>query len=128
MHIYSYIRDKSETNNTMKGKYLGEFEELVLLSTAILHKDAHSLSIQTELEKQSGRSPLISTVHKVLVRLEDKGLLTSYLGGATKKRGGRRKRLYQLTIAGKKALSDSKELRNNMWASIPQVAWEGGQS
>ena len=77
----------------MKGTYLGEFEELVLLTVGILFDDAHGISVQQELEHQSGRKPMISAVHKVLVRLEDKGFLTSKMGGATTERGGRRKRL-----------------------------------
>ena len=36
----------------MKGTYLGEFEELVLLTTGILYDDAYGLSIKDELEKQ----------------------------------------------------------------------------
>lgn len=110
----------------MKGTHLGEFEELVLLTVGILYEDAHGISIQQELEKQSGRKPMISAVHKVLVRLEDKGFLTSSMGGATSERGGRRKRIYEMTHSGKKALSGSRALRNKMWDAIPQVVWEGG--
>ena len=112
----------------MKGTYLGEFEELVLLTVGILNDDAHALAIQKELESQSGRQPMISSVHKVLVRLENKDYLTSRMGGATTERGGRRKRLYEMTAAGKKALATSRELRNKMWDNIPQSVWEGGKS
>lgn len=112
----------------MKGTYLGEFEELVMLTVGILNADAHALAIQKELETQSGRQPMISSVHKVLVRLEDKGFLISKMGGATTERGGRRKRLYEMTASGKKALSTSKELRNRMWDNVPKIVWEGGKS
>ncbi|MEQ6166010.1 PadR family transcriptional regulator [Ekhidna sp. MALMAid0563] len=112
----------------MKGKNLGEFEELVMLAVGILHDDAHGISVQKELGIQSGRKPMISAVHKVLVRLEDKGYLQSQMGGATSERGGRKKRLYEITAAGKKALATSKELRNKMWDAVPQVVWGGGSS
>src|SRR5262249_11856272 len=79
---------KGETN-TMKGTYLGEFEELVLLTVGILFDDAYGLAIVDELEKQSGRNVMMSAVHKALVRLEDKGYLRSRMGGATETRGGR---------------------------------------
>ncbi len=108
----------------MKGTSLGEFEELVLLTVGILYNDAYGLGIRDELEKQTGRNVMISSVHKALVRLEDKGFLTSYMGGATEERGGRKKRLYELTVSGKKVLSQSKELRNAMWDSVPKVVWE----
>lgn len=108
----------------MKGTSLGEFEELVLLTVGILYNDAYGLGIRDELEKQTSRNVMISSVHKALVRLEDKGFLNSSMGGATDERGGRKKRLYELTISGKKVLNQSKELRNSMWNSVPKSVWE----
>jgi DNA-binding PadR family transcriptional regulator len=112
----------------MKGTYLGEFEELVLLTVGILFGDAYGLAIVDELEKQTGRTVMMSSVHKALVRLEEKGYLKSHLGGATETRGGRDKRLYTLTQAGTKVLSQSRELRNSMYSQVPKLAWEGGKA
>jgi PadR family transcriptional regulator PadR len=109
----------------MKGTYLGEFEELVLLTVGILFDDAYGLAIVDELETQTKRTVMISSVHKALVRLEEKGYLKSHLGGATEMRGGRDKRLYTLTQAGVKVLNQSKEMRNSMYQQVPKVAWEG---
>ena len=109
----------------MKGTYLGEFEELVLLTVGILFDDAYGLAIADELEKQTDRSVMISSVHKALVRLEEKGYLKSHMGGATQNRGGRDKRLYTLTQAGIKVLNQSKELRNSMYKQVPKIVWEG---
>lgn len=111
----------------MKGTYLGEFEELVLLSVGILFDDAYGLAILDELEQQTGRSIMISSVHKALVRLEEKGYLKSRMGGATETRGGRDKRLYTLTQSGIYAVNQARELRNNMWKQIPKIVWEGGK-
>ena len=109
----------------MKGTYIGEFEELVLLSVGILFDDAYGLSIVDELEKQTDRSIMISSVHKALVRLEDKGYLKSKMGGATESRGGREKRLYSLTHAGVGVLRQSRELRNSMWKQVPKIVIDG---
>ena len=111
----------------MRGTYLGEFEELVLLAVGILFEDAYGLAIVDELERQTGRNIMVSSVHKALVRLEDKGYLKSHMGGASDVRGGRDKRLYTLTQAGKKVLNESRELRNSMWKEIPKIIWEGGK-
>jgi DNA-binding PadR family transcriptional regulator len=111
----------------MKGTYLGEFEELVLLTVGILYDDAYGLAIVDELEKQSGRSIMISSVHKALVRLEEKGYLKSRMGGATETRGGREKRLYKLTDAGTHAVNHSRDVRNAMWNRVPKIVWEGGK-
>lgn len=112
----------------MKGTYLGEFEELVLLAVGILFGDAYGLAIVDELERQTGRNIMISSVHKALVRLEEKGYLKSWMGGSTETRGGRDKRLYELTQAGKKVLADSRELRNDLWKQVPKIVWQGGKS
>lgn len=110
----------------MRGTHLGEFEELVILTVGILYDDAYGLSILDELEKQTGRKALISSVHKALVRLEDKGYLKSHMGGATDLRGGREKRLYTLTQAGISVVNRTRELRNSMWSQVPEIVWQGG--
>ena len=108
----------------MKGTSLGEFEELVLLAVGILYDDAYGLAILDELQKQTGREIMISSVHKALVRLEEKGYLRSRMGGATAARGGREKRLYTLTAAGTTVLNEVRELRNSMWREIPKIVWD----
>ena len=107
----------------MKGSSIGEFEELVLLSVLINGDDAYSLSILEELRNHTKRSILISSVHKVLVRLEQKNLLKSFMGNPTAERGGRAKKLYELTNEGKEALEQTKTIRDNMWSEIPSVQW-----
>jgi PadR family transcriptional regulator PadR len=103
----------------MKGTYLGEFEEIVLLAIGILDDDAYGVSIRNEIEKQSGRDVNIGAVHTAVHRLEAKGFLKSKFGEATRSRGGKRKRLFILTAAGLKALNGSRELRSQMWSNLP---------
>jgi PadR family transcriptional regulator, regulatory protein PadR len=112
----------------MRGTSIGEFEELVLLSVGILFDDAYGLAIADELQKKTMRNVMISSVHKALVRLEDKGFIKSRMGGGTNVRGGRDKRLYTLTPAGISVLNEMKELRNQMWKEIPRIVWEVGKS
>lgn len=105
----------------MKNKTLGEFEELVLLAVCILDGNAYGVSVKEEVEKHSGRSVLLGAVHITLYRLQDKGLLKSTLGGNTKKRGDRRKRLFKITEIGMRQLRASQEVRQEMWKLIPQL-------
>lgn len=105
----------------MKGTNLGEFEELVLLTMAALASEAYSVAICDELASRTGRSVKLGVVHAVLNRLEEKGLSKSKLGEATSVRGGKRKRYYTLTSAGKAALVRSKELRDDLWNAIPGI-------
>ena len=106
----------------MKGYYLGELEELVLLTVGVLFPEAYGISVMDEIEKQVGRSLNISAVHSVLTRLEDKGFLKSKMSDPTEERGGRRKRIFLLTAAGKRALEESNEVRNQLYNQIPRVA------
>lgn len=109
----------------MKGTNLGEFEELVLLTIAALVTDAYSVAICDELEKHTGRAAKLGVVHAVLNRLEEKGLVKSQLGEATSTRGGKRKRFYEVTHAGKIALLKAKEVREGLWRIIPGFNLEG---
>ncbi|WP_421825392.1 PadR family transcriptional regulator [Larkinella sp.] len=109
----------------MKGTNLGEFEELVLLTIAALISEAYSVAICDELEKYTGRATKLGVVHAVLNRLEEKGLVKSWLGEATSARGGKRKRFYEVTHAGKVALTRSKEVREALWRIIPGFNLEG---
>lgn len=102
----------------MKRTYLGEFEELVLLTVAVLNQKAYGVAIADALESQTGRSANISAVHAALHRLEEKGMLVSHLGEATAERGGRRKRLFVVTALGGITLSEIKEMRNKLWDAI----------
>ena len=106
----------------MKGTNLGEFEELVLLTIAALVNEAYSVGICDELERQTKRSVKLGVVHAVLNRLEEKGLVKSKLGQATQTRGGKRKRYYSITSAGKAALVKSKEVRDQLWSMIPEFS------
>jgi DNA-binding PadR family transcriptional regulator len=65
--------------------------------------------------------------HAVLKRLEEKSFLESRYDGATNQRGGRRKHLFRVTMSGRKALLHSRELRNNLWDSIPELAFGNGK-
>jgi DNA-binding PadR family transcriptional regulator len=103
----------------MKGTHLGEFEELVLLTSALLVNTAYSVTIADEIEKQTGRNVTLSTVHTALYRLEKKGFVESYMGGTTQDRGGRRKRLYRITANGFDVLNRAKNIRNQMWSMMP---------
>jgi DNA-binding PadR family transcriptional regulator len=105
----------------MLKQYLGEFEELVLTLVAALKEDAYGAAISDEIETKLNREVNLSAVHVTLYRLEDKGYIKSSLGGGTKERGGRRKRIYTITHAGMAMLQTMKETRVNLWKMVPQL-------
>lgn len=105
----------------MNKEYLGEFEELVLTMVGILQEEAYGNALVNEIDKRVGRKVNLSAVHVTLYRLEDKGYVKSYMGGATNARGGRRKRIFQVTNAGLAMLRARKEQQVQLWKLIPQL-------
>ncbi len=107
---------------TAKGNYLGEFEELVLISTAALTEDAYGVSIMQYIIDETGRNVNISAVHEVLKRLQRKGYLKSKMGGATQQRGGRRKRYFTLTVSGRRTLEENMKLKLQLYKQVPNFS------
>jgi PadR family transcriptional regulator PadR len=105
----------------MKKTKLGEFEEFVLLTVAVLQEEAYGVEIKRELERRMKQRLSVGSVQSALKRLEEKGFLKSHLGEATQKRGGKRKRIYTITKYAEKVLAELKEIRAGLWESIPQL-------
>lgn len=93
-------------------------EEIVLLSVGSLEPEAYAYGIQKEIKDQANMSWSLGTIHTILYRLENKGLLKSEMGGASDKRGGRSKRLYRLTAKGYNHVEQIQETRQAMWNKL----------
>ncbi len=107
------------------GKYaIGEFEEIVMLTVAVLFGDAYGITIKQEIERRMSRKVSVGAMRTALNRLEKKGFLESKFGEATAVRGGKRKRYFQVTPFGKRALDQIMETRKQYWKDIPSVAFE----
>tara|TARA_R110000868_G_scaffold259361_13_gene517503 strand:+ start:13068 stop:13397 length:330 start_codon:yes stop_codon:yes gene_type:complete len=99
----------------MKNQKLGEFEELVLLAIGALQEDAYTVSIQQILEEYATRSTSMGAIYTSLERLTKKGYLSSKMSEPTAERGGKSKRVYQVTYAGEVALRDTQAIRDSLW-------------
>ncbi|QHV97817.1 PadR family transcriptional regulator [Spirosoma endbachense] len=102
----------------MRRVFLGELEEVVLLTVAALQESAYCASVTQTIDQQMGRSISFPSVHTTLQRLEEKGFVVSQMGGATAERGGRPKRLFTVTLAGQRALIECRHLRAQLWEQI----------
>ena len=99
----------------MKSTNLGEFEELVLLTVVALYDEAYGVGVKEDLENRTGREVSVGALYSALNRLEKKGFITSKWGESTKERGGKRKRLFNISSAGKKALIQARSIREELW-------------
>ncbi len=103
---------------------LGEFEEIVLLTVAVLYDEAYGVAIKREIEERLDRSVSVGALQSALRRMETKGFLKSRLGEATQVRGGKRKRFFTVTPYGKQALTEVRDARLQLWQSIPKMAFD----
>jgi len=106
---------------------LGEFEVVILM--AVLHLgqaggDAFGSAIRDEIERRSGRLVPRGSIYVTLDRLEEKGLLASKLGDTAAGRGGRPKRIFRVTPAGKKAVKHSVAVVTRMHAGLEPILGE----
>ncbi len=107
----------------MKGSTIGELEELVLLTVGSLYEGAYAVSILEVIKENTNRVLDVTAIHAVLRRLEFKGFVKSSMGGATRERGGRRKRFFLLTQAGRQTLDDVMAVRTNLYSKIPKLTF-----
>ena len=102
---------------------LGELEQVVLLAALRVGDDAYGVPIAHEIARRTGREPSLATLHKTLARLEDKGYVTSRMGEPTPTRGGRRRRHFAVTPAGRQAVRASIAALRRL-ASGLSVGWD----
>ncbi len=95
-------------------------EELILLAVSRLKDKAYSVEIRKNLKEITGRPWSFGAVYMPLDRLEQRGLLESYLADSTPERGGRSKRIYSLTKKGLEALTDIRRIHKAAWKGMPQ--------
>src|SRR5438270_11919958 len=93
---------------------LGEFEQVVLMAVLREGNEAYGVTIRQAIADRAGREVGLAAVYKTLNRLEEKGLVTAQVGEPTPERGGRRKRYYTVTAAGRRSLRESIEVLRRM--------------
>ena len=100
---------------------LGEFELLVLLAALRLQEGAHPVSIVEAIRQRTGRNVQRASVYVTLQRLEDKGLVSSWLGHPTAERGGKARRHVRLTRDGRAAVREARTALQSMWAGLART-------
>jgi len=104
-----------------KTSFLGEFEQMVLLAILRLEDGAFGMSIRNELEERAGRTVSRSALYITLERLIRKGYLTARMGDPSPERGGRAKRYFEITSAGREALKTSGRALRNLWVGYESL-------
>lgn len=106
--------------------YIGQFEQLVLTAVLRCGHRAYGVTIHAAVEELSGgRSTALGAVYSTLDRLEDKGLVSSWLSDPTPERGGRAKRHYKLESDGERALRESALVARRICDAV-ELEWGSG--
>src|ERR1700729_4184186 len=108
---------------------LGQFEQLVLTAILALGDTAYGVTIHAKVEELSKpRKIARGAVYATLDRMEDKGLIASWLSDPTPERGGRSRRHYRLEKSGEKALREAAKTAQRLIHTIAQqlggLAWK----
>ncbi|MBO9670018.1 MAG: PadR family transcriptional regulator [Sphingobium sp.] len=100
---------------------LGQFEQLVLTAILKLADGAYGVTIHRGVEAlMTPRSCQLGAVYATLDRLEDKGLIESWLSEPTAQRGGRARRHYRLSAEGAEALKDAAATSKRLYEAVEQ--------
>jgi PadR family transcriptional regulator PadR len=108
---------------------LGQFEQLVLTAILALGDTAYGVTIHAKVEELSKpRKVARGAVYATLDRMEDKGLVASWLSDPTPERGGRSRRHYRLEKSGEKALREAARTAQRLIETITKglggLAWK----
>lgn len=98
----------------MRGDYLGEFEQIVMLAVARLDREAYGMEIRREIESRTGRAASLGAVYATLDRLTDKGVLRVRRDEA----GSRPRWFFTLTPDGVTALETARDIQARMWSGL----------
>ena len=109
-------------------RFLSRPEELVLLAVWKLRDGAYCVPIRTYLNRITGKTWSFGSIYDPLSRLEKKGLLESYVSGPTRERGGRSKRMFWLTPAGRLELCEIKTLQETVWNEVTDLVPESQEA
>ena len=102
-------------------KTLSSQDEILLLAIIKLGIEAYGVTIRRYVSKVTNKDWSIGAIYDPLYRLEEKGLVQSFLSQPTGERGGRSKRMFKVTPDGRRALMEHKKVRDELWGNLPET-------
>jgi PadR family transcriptional regulator len=105
----------------MAGRFLTDFELMVMLAVLRVRQHAYGVPIAREIEQTGRRSVTLAAVYLALDRLHRHGLVSWRLGDPTPERGGRAKKLFSVTPTGLRAIRRTQRAFAALWSGIPEL-------
>ena len=108
-----------------KRRFLGEFEQMVLLAILQQGERAFGLDVRRELERSAGKNVSRGAFYTTVERLQRKGVLDWELLPPAGDRGGAAQRRFRVTKAGVEALRDARRALMRLWRGLDDVLESG---
>jgi len=97
---------------------LHRLELHVLVALLRLDGGAYAIAIHDDIEQVSGTEASIAGIYNALERLERRGLARSAWSDPRPERGGRARRCYRLTAAGREYVRREQTQAARLWAAV----------
>lgn len=76
----------------------------------LINGKKYGREIRNEYEKRTGQKLPLGSLYTTLMRMETYGFVSSWLGESTHERGGNRRKYFEVTAAGQRALNAFEKL------------------
>ena len=106
----------------MNTKFISRSEEFLLLAVWRMKENAYGVPIREQIERATGKTWAYGALFVMLRRLEKKGYLTSHFTDPTSQRGGKSKRIFELSPLGVKALKEVRKAQESVWSGIEELS------
>ena len=97
---------------------LSSLDLLTLIALLRLADGAYGVAVHEQIEESARRSVSIAGVYNTLDRLQRQGLVRTWQSEPRPERGGRSRRLYGLTPAGREVVKRERDLALRMWRGL----------
>ena len=104
---------------------LHRLDVLALLALERLGDDAYGVTVSEDIASILGRDVSMAAVYAALDRLERRGLVRGSLSDPRPERGGRARRYFAPTRAGREALRAERALATKMWQGVALPGKDG---
>src|SRR5690349_14558876 len=97
---------------------IGALELSVLLAVARLGDDSYGLAIRRDVSDRTKHDYSVGAIYTTLARLEKKRLVASRISEPIPVRGGRSRRQFKITSAGRSAIHEAERVAMSVWGGV----------
>lgn len=112
-----------------RGRYPGEFEQVVLLALAGLGAASTGRDVYDRIVATVDRDPSVAAIHITLVRMVEKGWVDSTSHPPAPHEGGKPRKRYTLSASGAAILAEQRRELERLWGNAAShPLFEGGDA